>query len=129
VKTIKEVLIDARKLLSESGWTQGTMHDQTTNCYCALGAIRVAAGMKNPKSDSRWSGHPHDAEESAAQALSNVAAGHILDVVAKARDEVVGVREVFITRWNDSAIRTKEDVINTFDKAISAIPVNDQSAS
>lgn len=97
----KQVLIEARRLIAEVGWTQGTNardskglsvspHSERAACYCASGAIMAASR------GTKTNVHPD-----ARQAL--------LDAIPQ---------EFSISGLNDELTMTKEVIIEMFDRAI-----------
>lgn len=99
MKTTKEILIEARKLI-EHGWCQGSLaktiygesvdeQHPSARYFCTAGAIYKAEP-------------------------NNTRAELIIDEI---EEEFKGTWS-FISKWNDSPDRTKEDVLVLFDKAI-----------
>lgn len=85
-----EILKKAKTLIEIHGWTQGEMRS-VDGCYCAVGAICAAAGC-----------------------------------VGMGDGDCAPVRRTFkrllaisdISKWNDSEINDKENVLEKFDAAI-----------
>ena len=93
-KTAKEVLIAARWMLENIGWTQRKFFDLETRCMCASGALnRVECN----------DGHGFDSA-----------------IREEARNKLVSVIRNDIITWNDNQFRTKEHVLAAFDAAIKA---------
>jgi hypothetical protein len=97
--TVKNVLIEARDLIINKGWTQKvfardefnnriSQYDKSACSYCMIGACRTAAMRHNV------------GPISALNALKNA------------------INHPFISVWNDNPYRTKEEVIEAFNKAI-----------
>lgn len=95
MKTADQILTEARELI-RAGWTQGdyTSIEDGKVCYCAVGAVRKAAGLlgggelfDNPSYDG------------AINRLHRVVGGSI-------------------PYWNDVYGRTREEVVEAFDRAI-----------
>lgn len=108
--TPQDVLIEARRLIAEKGWTQrdfaGLGYDDPCSydnpratCFCADGAIRRAALS-----------HPDDVRHNAR------------DFLEQAADTLN------IWDWNDDESRTKDEVLAAFDKAI-ALSAKDSPGS
>lgn len=108
------MLRGARRLLAENGWCQHTLatdgrysvdvHSPKARCYCAVGAL--------------WAMIPPDIDSAnwhARKAVCNAA--------SFIRDKVLFMS---LVDWNDESTRSKYDVIEVFDKAIS-IAANDPS--
>jgi hypothetical protein len=104
--TPREVLIEARRLIAEKGWTQDAYardakgrnsltegFDGDPVCFCADGAIR-------------WATHMHQGREE-ARCLLNKAIGN---------ERVFSGYDAW--KWNDTPGRTKEEVLSAFDRAI-----------
>lgn len=95
-KTVKEVLIAARDILTNTGWCQGQ--------YWRNSQGRFAAKRED--------------------IASACAVGSILQVDAsqelrnKALDTIEGLTGIFLPTWNDDPKRTKEEVLQVFNKAI-----------
>ena len=83
------VLRRAAALIETSGWHQGD-YQNDNGCLCALGAIRVACGIK---ADKWLKQHEHPL---------------IFSVYNTLRSELNGVA---IDTWNDRKGTTKEDVV------------------
>ena len=94
--TPTEILKEARRLIAEKGWTQGSFARHSNGdpigplgdnaaCYCALGAIRKTGN--GPE------------QVFAVFALADVVGDYVSD-------------------WNDDPARTKEEVLAAFDEAI-----------
>lgn len=92
MKTVKDVLIDARKLL-KAGWCQGEFHIEIAGYdhYCMIGAISKVT-------------------ENDLECISLVK-------TAKAIVRTI-TGAVHISRWNDTPGRTHEEVLSVMDKAI-----------
>jgi hypothetical protein len=46
-KSVVDVLQEAKSVLMEHGVAREHFYDPTTNSYCSLGAVEVAAGIRN----------------------------------------------------------------------------------
>lgn len=109
MKTVKDVLVEAKALLLEKGWTKGAgardargmsvpNYSPQAARFCVLGAIECAT-MKS-------------GELARADAL-----------FYGARDSVARVACVgSVVTFNDAPMRTKEEVIAVLDKAIASEP-------
>lgn len=108
-KTTLEILKDARKLLSEKGWTQGTysrdsfgfaqglegcMSPALGACFCGWGAVMAACTL----SRGPW---PHTVFHAKEALDATVPDGHFPE-------------------YNDAEGRTVEEVLAKFDEAIAA---------
>ncbi|HEX6215269.1 MAG TPA: hypothetical protein VFZ38_10645 [Vicinamibacterales bacterium] len=103
---VKQVLIEARRLIAEKGWTQGTWArdennvrcdtiDKAAVCFCGLGAIRAAAN--------------HPAADPIRDKIFIWQAEEFLNEASKVSDYV---------KFNDTPGRTREEVLAVFDRAI-----------
>jgi len=101
-RTPADILREAKRLIEEKGWTQGTYardsrgeacdwNGATALCFCAEGAMFAAA------------------EALRADAGAECAAGFLIEQVTPAPS---------IVAYNDQPGRSREDVIAIFDKAI-----------
>lgn len=99
-----EVLKKAADILRERGWTQGNMTNDR-GCCCVTAAICIAAGMDI----SEW--HSKDFDEWVNESTT---------LFAEALPYRVGLSESSpvwkIVRWNDSDLRTQDDVISTLER-------------
>lgn len=92
--TVTNILKKAKALIQTHGWQQDNYGDASCG-FCALGAIRVAtSGSVNVPYDDNY--------------------GTYYDARMIFRHTIGGP----IPSWNDTAGRTKEDVLEAFDKAI-----------
>lgn len=91
----KDLLIEAKNLINISGWKQGEYGDEDQG-FCTVGALVHAD--KDGDFDTYVS-----AAKALKQALKD--SGYITDVAA----------------WNDAATRTKDQVLDIFDKAVSYV--------
>lgn len=103
-KTVKETLVAARWILENVGWCQGyyfkdaegrdasTLHPEDIHCACTLGALSLVE-----KEDPGL----------------YMGALRILE-------PLVG-KGTMIARWNDQEGRTKEEVLDLFDRAIKGV--------
>jgi hypothetical protein len=101
--TVKQVLIEARDLLINVGWTQGVMcryKDGKPSCYCSVGAISQILMSHEIRKVSR-----NSMEENS-----------ILLLRYAIRKQVEYNHSVM--SFNDAPGRTKEEVIDVFTKAI-----------
>jgi len=99
--SVVAVLAEARRLISEVGWTQDAMARAAgllidpmapnADCFCSVGAIKRASG---DTSDSAI-GH-HGAWEALSRTTNSES----------------------VMEWNDTPGRTKEEVLAAFDRAI-----------
>lgn len=97
-KTVKEVLIAAKWILENVGWCQGDSKKYASGegwsrpfvpvAFCSLGSI--------------------DAVEKT---------GHMLGEMAREQLRLT-IQSNYIAEWNDNQYRTKEQVVEAFDKAI-----------
>lgn len=116
---MKDILVRARALIAGPGqWMQGDYSDgalvsEFCTCFCAAGAILHAAGVVGTR--GLEDKHPiTDVLEAFA-----VAAG--LDVNADFEPGFRAYRIVeIIALWNDEGMRTQDDVVAAFDRAIEA---------
>lgn len=99
MKTAREVLMEARRLIDEKGWTQNTFARDKSGepvvpdaycavCFCSTGAIARAAQDDD------------------------------LLVRMEARRRLRAVIDSSIPDWNDNPERTKDQVLAAFDQAI-----------
>ena len=91
---IKEVLVDALKLINEKGWVQNRF--STEKGYCVLGAIHYAASIQSR--DVRI---------------------EVTKVFAENIDS--RMRTFDLVTWNDKWYRTKWEVTRIFKKAIASL--------
>lgn len=107
-----EILMRA-KVKIVCGWTQGMLAededgsdcvptDPAAVCWCSMGAIESAVGRE--RSSAGWPYEQRQEYQAAIDALKRI----IL------RD----FKETEIPVWNDDEHRTKDEVLNAFDKAI-----------
>lgn len=99
--TVKEVLIAAKWILENYGWCQGFYakdaegqrvygyHIEGAACYCTLGALNMV--------------------ETAADGLRAGATDLVIEVIGN---------DWIVSDWNDTPGRTKDEVLETFDRAI-----------
>lgn len=101
---VRQILQEARNLIA-AGWTKGTFarnadgqavpnDSKSAQCFCTIGAIRRVAD--------------HGSEP----------LGPYLEAVVAVR-QAAGTRN--IPSWNDNSNRTKEEVLEAFDKAIKSV--------
>lgn len=90
-----EVLCGARKLLVTEGWGQ-KYYRGGSGCYCVEGAIQKAA-----------TGHPHVKTQAAVDAQAALA-------------RAIPCKPGHLMPWNDHRLRTQQDVLAAFDRAIAA---------
>lgn len=106
--TTIEILRTARKLLSNpKRWTKyyfESTNDEGVTCYCALGALRVAAGGE---AKPLYGGVPEENRTAFKSAAERVMA-------------VNSYRFSGIPSWNDNSETTYKDVMETFSKACEA---------
>lgn len=95
--TTHEVLVGARNYLEEHGWVQATMTDGER--VCVLGAIKAASGR-------------------VARPWHCGLFPHVQVLIQALTGKVGAVSSDPLTRWNDAPGRTKEEVLDLFDKAI-----------
>ena len=103
-RSVRDVLLGARRILKEVGWTQGTSRERDTEGYivgfCAMGALMAAAG--------RYTGRtPRAVSKSGVLALDT--ASYIQRTCLQRQG---------LTPWNDAPQRTHREVLALFDKAI-----------
>jgi hypothetical protein len=118
--TVKEDLQKALEYV-EQGWCQHAYQRSTPDPdggiryrYCALGAIKVAVGMRN-------SFIPGSAEDAETLARILAARQKLYDVLDEPHCSDTWIE---ITEWNDRPERTKDEVIDLFRKAIASIDGN-----
>lgn len=114
-----EILRGARELVArEGGWTQrwfardakGNAVDVQmggATCFCAWGSILRAAGASEADDAKRC---PEAA--TALRKLAKALPPHLTPTLSTA--------EVAVVNWNDSSLRTREEVVAAFDRAIAA---------
>jgi hypothetical protein len=104
VKTDKEVVLEAARLLREQGWGKGAYYNADTNCFCAVGALRQAVG---------WRVDNEEAYQKASKALRFEA--YRLDYALGAfLGTFLGRPFMSLLSWNDLPETTAEDVISLF---------------
>jgi hypothetical protein len=107
-----ETLIRARQILAEGGWLQHTLSDDLGR-VCAIGALlkghRAMAGR-----DDRSSILPAIRVLVEANQLPPED-DHRLSTPEAAR------LQISVVRWNNAAGRTKEEVLDAFDRAIESL--------
>lgn len=118
--TTREILIEAKRLIEEKGWTQGVFARDSTGLfidmtsgdacsYCAGGAICVAGWRANSnRAELALLGtiHPYVAYSAQLALLSAICPPGTYNALAD------------IASWNDDPHRTKAEVLAAFDKAI-----------
>jgi hypothetical protein len=99
----QQLLKDAVKAIEERGWTQGMLENSVGN-VCSMGAIQIAIYGATVRATMRrnFRLYSRDAVDKAVAALSTA----------------IGAEGHRIVSWNDSPIRTAEEVIEAFNKAI-----------
>lgn len=118
----------AKALIEENGWTQGyyarDIHkdriapwNQGAVCFCTVGALIRACGELRD--------HIYHSEET--KELSLYEKQVLLDALevhtSLARDYLFkGVGEPHTPTWNDDSTRTKQDVLDAYDRAIALCP-------
>lgn len=96
IKTAKQILRAAKRLLVDKGWTKGEL--KAHGRYCSMGAFRMAA-----------TGNPNGGVMGYPDALKAL---HIL------KNAIYAAGGGEITGWNDQSNRTKKEVLKVFDTAI-----------
>lgn len=102
MKTTKQILIDAKQLLIDKGWTQGSFAKDTNGmpvhhyrdtavCFCLAGAVRRA---------------------------NDGVSGNFTEVADILADLIPDVYEGEVACFNDDESTTKDDVLAVLDKAI-----------
>ena len=120
----KDILETAKALIEENGWTQGYYARNAANdkipswkqeavCFCTVGALIRACGELRD--------HIYHSEET--KELSLYEKQVLLDALevhtSLARDYLFkGVGEPHTPTWNDDPTRTKQDVLDAYDRAI-----------
>jgi len=120
----KDILVTAKSLLEEKGWTQGYYARDIYNdrlapwkqeavCFCTVGAlIRVSGELRFQIA------HGNETKN-----LSLFEKQELLDAIdvqtSLARDYLFkGVGAVHTPTWNDDPTRTKQDVLDAYDRGI-----------
>jgi hypothetical protein len=105
-----ETLIRARQILAEDGWCQGVLWDHRGR-VCAIGALLKGGGL--PWEDDRRSILP---------ALGVLIEANQLPPEDDPRLPTPEARlQISVVRWNNAAGRTKEEVLDAFDRAIESL--------
>jgi hypothetical protein len=95
VDPARDVLVEAKRLLIESGWCQGDYHKGDT--FCSVGAMSRSANRMLPAGVDLTSQFP------------------------PYRDAYIRLMKIVggaVSLWNDQPIRTKAEVLAAFDRAI-----------
>jgi len=109
-----ETLIRARQILAEDGWCQGVLWDHRGR-VCAIGAL--------------LKGHDLLWQDDRGQILPAVGvlveANQLAPAVERGYYSPEGLLQISVVKWNNAEGRTKEEVLDAFDRAIeSLIPRN-----
>lgn len=96
MKTIKEVLVQAKQILVQQGWCQGQYTDNKGRCCMSEAIQRV----HNPDPKHSW--------------LSEE------DGTSQAHSFLYKFLRGSIAKWNDTDGRTQEEVLSKLDEAIEA---------
>jgi hypothetical protein len=108
-----ETLIRARQILAENGWCQGVLWDHRGR-VCAIGAL--LKGHDLPWQDDRSQILP---------ALGVLAEANQLAPAVERGCSPEALLQISVVTWNNAEGRTKEEVLDAFDRAIgSLIPRN-----
>ena len=104
-----ETLIHARQILAENGWCQGVLVDHRGR-VCAIGALMMGCVLP-------WGDSPILPAVGVLAEANQLPPAHGCSPKCQLQISVV--------RWNNAADRTKEEVLDAFDRAIgSLIPRN-----
>ncbi len=102
------VLLYAKRLV-EQGWMKGAMHFHGN--YCAVGAIYD--GVDNTRISDSYA--VANLETASIKRLRHALDFQLPDWQATADDSAI------VIAWNDDETRTKEQVVDTFDRAINGM--------
>lgn len=110
-KTTKQILIDARALISaEGGWMRGELKDG--DCYCAIGAVTTARGIDIAAIDEvEFDSLIYDNNDPTLAALA-------AEIPKSQRIHWDSRPASELWNWNDHWDRRQEDVVKLFDRAI-----------
>lgn len=97
--TAKDVLVSAKNLINIEGWIQYEPHNPYG--YCIVGALREVAGWEKCMRDE----NRYNAYVKASAAVS--------DAIKSIAEKTTAIPD-----WNDSSSRTKQEVLDMFDKAV-----------
>lgn len=117
MKTTIEILKDARALVA-AGWIKGTFRTKRGEgapCYCAMGAVRAAAGYYTVIDSPPVSSADYDKFD---RRLKEITAG-VRPALACEIIASTGYHNG-VPYFNDRDSTTKEDVLEVFDKAIAS---------
>jgi hypothetical protein len=104
-----ETLIRARQILAEDGWCQGVLVDHRGR-VCAIGALMMGCAFELA---------------SIFPAVGVLAEANQLPPAVEHGRSPEALLQISVVRWNNAAARTKEEVLDAFDRAIgSLIPRN-----
>lgn len=108
--TPQDILRNARNLINNNGWGQHDYQQERGGqiCYCASGAIRAAL----PQSSVQFS---FALRELAYKLLAKAIEPELSTVPS---ERFTSPWERVVVRFNDDNFRTKEEVLEMFDKAI-----------
>jgi hypothetical protein len=104
-----ETLIRARQILAEDGWCQGVLWDDRGR-VCAIGAL--IRGHDLPWQDDRRPILP---------ALGALAEANQLPPANEYGCSPEAQLQISVVKWNNAAGRTKEEVLDAFDRAIESL--------
>jgi len=111
---VTELLTEARARIAR-GWTQGANARDASGCvaddwsaaavcWCAMGALAVSGYPRRPSGGAL------------SRAVAELAASLPVDT---GRDAIgIGARAMVLAGWNDAPLRTREDVLELYDRAI-----------
>jgi hypothetical protein len=107
-----ETLIRARQILAEDGWCQGALRDHRGR-VCAIGALMMGCVL------------PWGDRSQILPAVGVLAEANQLPPADDHPYPPEARLQISVVRWNNAADRTKEEVLDAFDRAIgSLIPRN-----
>jgi hypothetical protein len=104
-----ETLIRARQILAEGGWCQGVLVDHRGR-VCAIGAL--LKGHDLPWKDDRSEILP---------AVGVLVEANQLPLAVERGCSPEALLQISVVEWNNAAGRTKEEVLDAFDRAIESL--------
>ena len=111
---IRETLISARNFLKSHNWGKGALYKKNDDTFCAMGAVYATIwGPETLKADMGVG------LSTGVLPLKVVEDQALYRSIQRYLSEVTFVHS--ITSYNDRAATTKEDVIDTFNKAIDKV--------
>lgn len=99
----KKVFQDAKQILEDGGWIQHNL--STSKGCCMMGAVIASLKRNKPTVDG----------------ISDMYAVTGLNLLRDTLEEETPNKSRFITEFNDAPNRTKEEVIDIFDKIIAKL--------